>query len=354
MDLGFIEQAWRWLGGHPLLLGAGLLVVSLLAAKAADLVFTRLLRGITRLTTSAVDDAIINQLHRPVQATVLLLGALVAVWGLMEAGPGQERLAKAVYTVLLALWTAVAVRFCRTLFRALMRAAPADSAAQSALPLMDNVLTVVLLALGAFWLFELWQINVTPLLASAGIVTAAVALASKDTLANFFGGVSIFMDRPYRLGDYIILESGERGEVVGIGVRSTRLLTRDDVLITVPNAVMANAKIINESGMVPRYRVRAAVGVAYDSDLDAVERELLAALENVAEVLAEPPPRVRFRAFGDSALQYELLAWVQQPADRGRVLHEINRNIHRRLAAAGIEIPFPQRVVHLPGPTTTD
>ena len=123
--------------------------------------------------------------------------------------------------------------------------------------------------------------NVTPLLASAGIVTAAVALASKDTLANFFGGVSIFVDRPYRLRDYIILESGERGEVVNIGIRSTRILTRDDVLITVPNAVLANSKIINQSGQVPRYRIRAKVGVGYGSDVDKVEEVLLTACEGL-------------------------------------------------------------------------
>ena len=85
------------------------------------------------------------------------------------------------------------------------------------MPLLDNLATVVLVLLGAFWLLDMWQVNITPLLASAGIATAAVALASKDTLANFFGGVSIFIDRPYRLGDYIILGSGERGEVVDIG-----------------------------------------------------------------------------------------------------------------------------------------
>ena len=153
------------------------------------------------------------------------------------------------------------------------------------------------------------------------------------------------MDRPYRLGDYIILSSGERGEVVDIGVRSTRILTRDDVLITVPNAAMANAMIINESGQVPRFRVRATVGVGYDSDLDQVEAELLACLTDIPEILRDPPPRVRFREFGDSALTFQLLAWIRHPADRGRVLHLINRNIHKRLRAAGIDIPYPQRVL---------
>jgi MscS family membrane protein len=74
-----------------------------------------------------------------------------------------------------------------------------------------------------------------------------VALAAKETLSNFFGGVSVFLDQPFRTGDYIILDSGERGEVVDIGLRSTRILTRDDVQITIPNAIIANTKVINES-----------------------------------------------------------------------------------------------------------
>jgi small-conductance mechanosensitive channel len=192
-------------------------------------------------------------------------------------------------------------------------------------------------------------------LASAGIATAAVALAAKDTLSNFFGGVSIFMDRPYRLGDYIILGSGERGEVVDIGVRSTRILTRDDVLVTIPNSVMANAKIINETQPAPMYRVRTKVGVSYDSDLDLVEQTLLKSLEGIHQVLDQPTPRVRFRAFGDSALDFELLSWVADPRERGLVQHQINKNIFNNFRQAGIEIPFPQRVVHLPAgsPGTT-
>ena len=350
MGTEFISQAWKWMHGQPYVIGAALILFSVALAKIGDVFFSRLLKKITSRTKTNIDDTIIEQLHRPVQLSIVLTGCILAANLVIDQDHVQSAVSRGFYSVFMVLWTWVLVRISRTFFRSMIRRRRADHALAQALPLLDNLVLVVLLAHGVYWLLDLWKINVTPLLASAGIVTAAVALASRDTLANFFGGVSIFVDRPYRLGDYIILSSGERGEVVDIGVRSTRVLTRDDVLITVPNAVMANAKIINESGLVPRFRVRATVGVGYESDLDQVEAELLAALEDIPEILSDPPPRVRFREFGDSALIYQLLAWIRDPADRGRVLHLINRNLHRRLRAAGIEIPFPQRVLTMVRP----
>lgn len=345
MDL--FKQAWDWLHQHPYVLGAALMLASVILAKIVDLLFTGGVKILAKKTQTTLDDDIIKQLHRPVQWSVVLAGAVFTLRMFIDDEHVADKSSNIIYSLLIILWTMVGIRLSRTIFKALIKRRRGDTALISALPLLDNLVVVVLLAHGAFWLLDLWHINVTPLLASAGIVTAAVALASKDTLANFFGGVSIFVDRPYRLGDYVNLDTGERGEVVGIGVRSTRILTRDDVLITVPNAVMANSTIINESGQVPRYRVRADVGVSYEADPEKVEEVLMSALEGLPEILPSPKPRVRFRRFGDSALEFQLLAWVREPGDRGRILHEINKSIYKKLGQAGIEIPFPQRVLHL-------
>lgn len=190
-------------------------------------------------------------------------------------------------------------------------------------------------------------IPVTAVFASAGIAGVAVALAARETLANFFGGISIFLDRPFRSGDYIVLEQGERGEVTEVGLRSTRIRTRDDVMITIPNSVITNVKIINESAPVPHYRVRIAVGVAYGSDIDLVEELLMQLAHDSTLVAKHPEPRVRFRTFGDSSLDFELLCWAKRPHDRGRLIHELNCAIYKLFAKKGIEIPFPQRDVYL-------
>ncbi len=141
-----------------------------------------------------------------------------------------------------------------------------------------------------------------------------------------------------------------------IGIRSTRILTRDDVEITIPNATIGNSKIINESGgPYVKYRNRIPVGVAYGSDVDLVREILLEVAQEAAKeggVVLDPEPRVRFRGFGDSALLFELLYWIKEPVLRGQIQDLLNTLTYKALAKAGIEIPYPKRdlyVKEMPG-----
>jgi MscS family membrane protein len=143
----------------------------------------------------------------------------------------------------------------------------------------------------------------------------------------------------------VVLAGGERGEVVNIGIRSTRIRTRDDVLVSIPNSLMASAKIINESSLVPQYRVRCRLGVAYRSDLAEVERVLLESVRSNSHILQDPEPRVRFRSFGDWAIEVELLAWIKEPRDRGLVRDQIIRGIQQAAREGKLEIPYPQQEV---------
>ncbi|MFB3082861.1 MAG: mechanosensitive ion channel family protein, partial [Gammaproteobacteria bacterium] len=192
-------------------------------------------------------------------------------------------------------------------------------------------------------------------LASAGIVGLALSFAAKDTLANLFAGMAILVDAPYKLGDFIILETGERGEVTNIGMRSTRILTRDDVEITIPNGLMGNSKIVNQSGGPhTNYRIRIKISCAYGSDIDHVRQLLMNAAEEEPGVCESPEPRVRFRSFGDSGLAFELLCWVRLPVMRGQIEDKLNCDIYKRFAKEGIEIPYPKQDVyvrHLPSST---
>ncbi len=213
--------------------------------------------------------------------------------------------------------------------------------------LITRLVTLVLLCVLLWNTSDYLGMSLTAVFASAGIVGLGVALAARETLANFFGGVSIFLDRPFKSGDYILLDSGERGQVVDVGLRSTRMLTRDDVQISIPNSLMTNTKIINESAPRPKFRVRIKVGVAYGTDVDRVEEILLSIAGHNNLVALAPEPRVRFRNFGDSSLDFELLCWARRPDERGRLIHGLNHQIYKAFDEADIEIPFPQRDVHL-------
>ena len=189
----------------------------------------------------------------------------------------------------------------------------------------------------------------TAWLASAGIVGIAVGFAAKDTLANLFSGVFIMADAPYKIGDYIVLDSGERGEVTHIGMRSTRVLTREDIEITIPNSVMGNSKIINESGGPhEKSRCRVAIGIAYNADIDLVRQVLMSiALDEKEYVCLDPEPRVRFRRYGASALEFELLVWIDKPALRGRVIDILNCEIFKRFKQHEIEIPYSKHDLYI-------
>lgn len=222
-----------------------------------------------------------------------------------------------------------------------------DSIDANLIRILARVITIIILFILLLNATKDLGISLTAVFASAGIVGLALALAARETIANFFGGINILMDRPFRTGDYIILDSGERGQVVEVGLRSTRIITRDDVQISIPNSIITDAKIINESVPKNRFRLRIKVGVAYGSDVDRVEELLLQTAKMNRLVTLAPEPRVRFRSFGDSALEFELLCWAYQPDIKGKLMHQLNRDIYKSFNAAGIIIPFPQRDVRL-------
>ncbi len=158
----------------------------------------------------------------------------------------------------------------------------------------------------------------------------------------------ILADGPYKIGDFVVLDTGERGEVTHIGMRSTRLLTRDDVEITVPNSIMGNTTIVNESGGPhEKFRIRVQVSVAYGADIDEVREALLSVAAREESVCDEPEPRVRFRRFGASGLDFELLCWINEPVLSGRVVDILNSSVYKLFQASGIEIPYAKQDIYV-------
>ncbi len=320
------------------LIVAGTLVLALLVR----LVFSRLILVLTRKTRTDVDDQLADVVRGPVVVSVILGGMAWAAVILEIEDPAQFITFGLLKTLAVIVWAQAAMRSGAIVLDALSRKINGVKWVQpKTLPLLEIVLKVFVFGAALYFGFVAWNIDVTSWLASAGIVGIAVGFAAKDTLANLFAGIFIVADAPYRVGDFVNLDNSIRGEVVEIGIRSTRILTRDDIEVTVPNAVIANALIINETGGPhQKMRVRVKVSVAYGSDLDQVRKVLLSCVEGVDCVCEIPEPRVRFREFGDSGLLYELLAWIDKPVFRGRVLDTLNTRVDAAFRTAGIEIPY--------------
>ena len=328
--------------------------LSVLAAKIVDVLISRLFLRLTLRTNTDLDDRLVQLLHRPVFVSVFLVGLHIAL-KTMGWSPGVERILVAlIQTAAVFVWTAAGFKLTSTTLEGLSRLADRVTWIEArTLPLFDNLSKIVVFALATYCFLIAWDLDLSAWLASAGIMGIAVGFAAKDSLANLFGGLFVIMDAPYKLGDFINLDSGERGRVIKIGLRSTRLLTRDDVEITLPNAHIANAKVVNESGgPYEKTRVAISVGVAYGSDVDRVKAVLYQAARSVESVVHDPEPRVRFVEMGDSALIFRVQSWIDEPAQRGMCVDGLNTAIYKALGEADIEIPFPQRVVHVARPPT--
>ena len=328
-----------------------LLVVigAVLVAKVVDFLICRALRRLTHRTKTDFDDKLIDALHRPIFVTVVLIGVYFAL-PLLNLNLRVDGVIRSlIQSLAILVWAGAALKICSGLLAALSKLSERVVWLESrTLPLFDNLAKIVIVGGASYWLLLAWNLDVSAWLASAGIVGIAVGFAAKDSLANLFGGIFVIADAPYKIGDFINLDSGERGRVIKIGLRSTRLLTRDDVEITLPNAHIAASKIVNESGGPwEQTRVAVKVGVAYGSDVDRVREILMQAALSVEHVVSDPEPRIRFQEMGDSALIFRVLCWIDEPVLRGRCVDGLNTAIYKALNAEKIVIPFPQRDVHL-------
>ncbi|MDM8537748.1 mechanosensitive ion channel family protein [Desulfobacterales bacterium HSG17] len=326
-----------------------LIILFVCIAKFVDVIITRIIKKWIKKTKLKLDDQVLDILHKPVFISIILFGFVLATERLEFKEVISFITIGCLKTIAIFYWALATAQFFKLLLNLFSNDKARFQLVQDrTLPLFQNLLIILVSALSIYIMFLVWNVDLTAWVASAGIIGLAVSFAAKDTLANLFSGVFIMADSPYQLGDFIVLDSGERGAVTNIGIRSTRLLTRDDVEITVPNSIMGNTKVTNEAGgRHEKYRIRVQVGVAYGSPIDKVHDILLDVATSCSDVCKIPEPRIRFRAFGNSSLDHELLCWVETPVLRGKVLHMLNTEVYKRFEKEGIEIPFPQRDVHI-------
>ncbi|NRB71488.1 MAG: mechanosensitive ion channel family protein, partial [Xanthomonadales bacterium] len=344
-----LQAPLDWLASFPPLLLAVVVSIGWAVGKLFQTVLSQIGLRLASRTHSSLDDHLLTIARRPAM-TLPVVSSLFLVTAIVRMPPGLRAVTVSVLaTIMLLSLLRAAQQAADVLLKILAsRKTEAGLVQARTLPMFEMTSKIILVAMAGYLLLAIWGIDPTAWLASAGVIGIAVGFAARDTLANLFSGVFIVADAPYRLGDYIVLDSGERGEVTDVGLRSTRLLTRDDVEVTVPNAVIANAKIINESGGPwEKYRIRIPVSVSYQSDGEHVTEVLNDVARQHPDILDYPAPRVRCRRFSDSALDFEMLGWISKPVHRGRVTHELLLNIHKRFRAEGIVIPYPQRDVRM-------
>ncbi len=224
-----------------------------------------------------------------------------------------------------------------------------------AVVLFERFAKIVFLVIALTIMFKRFEISIAGILAAGSIATLAVAFAARDTLANMISGIILMIDRPFKRGDRIVLPTGDWGNVVEIGLRTTKVLSYTQHVIVIPNAEIAKSPIVNQSAPNPQVKVEHRVGVAYGSDMRKVKDIILGVLRQHPDIMDDPPQQVFFMEFGDSALELLIFFWIADCRERYRILDEVNMAIKDRFAEEDVEVPFPQRDIWMrsAGPVMT-
>ncbi len=328
------------LSDRPWLLVIAILVISYLLSRLIEWSGQKFLDQSDHWPDNSINRAFFQEIHMPLYISVALGGIYLSlsILGVVES---SYFLVGTILSVLVVLWMRAAKRFGGQWIET-VNATESDYEFS---PIFKNFWTILIILGIGISLLVIWEIDITPFLASAGIIGIILGLAAQEAIGNLIGGVSLYFDDTYKTGDVIILENGQRGTVTDIGIRSTTVLTRDNILVTVPNAVLNSASVVNESAPQRRKRIRVPITAAYGTDYRDVEEILLGVCDEIQLILDSPSPRVMFREFGDSALVFELWAFVAHPFSEQRAIDQINRLVYDEFDDADIVIPFPQREI---------
>ncbi|MEM6755263.1 MAG: mechanosensitive ion channel domain-containing protein, partial [Cyanobacteria bacterium P01_C01_bin.38] len=208
------------------------------------------------------------------------------------------------------------------------------------------VFKYIFIGIGSVILLQIYEVDLSSLAILASALGVGIGFGFQDIAKNFGSGLVLLFERPIQVGDFI--EVGKyMGSVESIGARSVTIRTLDRVSIIVPNSRFLEDEVINWSHHNPVSRIHVPVGVSYSADVKLVKKALLEAGKSHPEVLTVPQPQVLFTGFGDSSLDFELLAWINAPSHQISIKSDLCFRIEASLKEHNIEIPFPQRDLHL-------
>ena len=336
---------WAFVWGPLLLLVVAALVVGYLFEKLV----LQIARAMVRKTDTTVDDIVYRAIHPP----VLIIAVVTSFWlGVDLLGPRipDETIALLV-AVSVGLFIALgAFIVARVLRGVLQLRARARVEWQPVAALGSRIGSVVIYIAAFLMILDYYGLDVTPLLTTAGLAALAVALALQDTLANFFAGVWMQTGKAMRPGHFVRIEEYQiQGYVVEIGWRTTKIRDLGNYMYVMPNAKVAQSLVIDYYLPVTRMAYNMEINVAYESDLDKVERicldEARKGAKDIPGLLADPEPAFRWiPGFGDYAMKGRIGLQIREFVDQYTIQHELRKRLVKRFREEGIRIPYPTQI----------
>jgi len=312
-------------------------------------------RRIAARTKSELDDLIISAITRPIFYLILVGGLELEIRYLSYTysflGPELFRVLHGIkFTIgsILFGWLvirlgAVTVRWYGNRVAARTQSRVTDEFA----PIIDRTVKIVVTILVFMTILSHFEIDIKGLVAVLGVSSLAIALAAQETLSNMIAGFILMMDRPFRVGDRVVLANGREVDVYEIGLRSSKFMTSENSLVIIPNAELSKMTINNLSYPAPRIRLHIDIGVAYGSDIEKVRKLLVEAVKAHPLILKDPAPHSHLIGFGESALTFTVFGYVASYQDQWQTANDIRVVINDLFAREQIIIPYPQQVVHL-------
>ena len=330
-----------------LLTALAIVVAFILAGKTLTWLGRKYLDKWAKKTKTQLDDLLVEKVKPPLSYIIWFL-ALKLVLGPLHLN--YEALDRAVNTIILFItaWLVAAILDIFIKYYAQQFTARTKSEMDDALlPLVDKTIKIVVWVIALIWALAIWSVDIGPILGGLGIAGLALGFAVKDSLANIFGGVSLILDRAIKVGDKVKLESGEMGHIIDVGLRSTRLRTFNNEIITIPNGQMVNSRIQNFGQPDPSLRIVIDFGVDYKSDVDRVKMVVSEIIKSMEEVMSDPPAEVLFLSMEDFYLKFSARFWVADHELAWGKKLEATDKIFKVLKDNKIEIPYPVQTIHV-------
>lgn len=321
-------------------------LATIILSKIIDFFVIVRLKKLTAKTRTPLDDIAIEVMRKPLRLIIVIAGIILGL-RIFQVAPDTMKNLLGVLVGIVVTYTLVKLV---DLFAAYLEPKVRTTKSKlddQLLPIIRKTLKIFIVVIGVLIILECLDVPVTSFLAGLGVGGLAFALAAKDTLANMFGSITLFADKPFRVGDRVIVE-GCDGPVESIGLRSTRIRTLDGTLVTIPNARMADS-VINNISKRPNIKNLYTIGITYDTGYDKMKK----AITILRDIFKNHPSTenywVYFKEFGAHSLNILVIHWCKYTAYQQflEATEEINLEIVRRFEEAGIEFAFPTQTLYL-------
>lgn len=335
------------------------LLVSILVTLVSILLISRivyfLLKIVVQRTSTRYDELLLKKVRPQITWLIGLLALQISTLRLAFLEPIFKQwlyqISSSLYVIVIAifLWKSLDVVF--DWYRNEVETQHGEHRQDTILMLLHRIGKFFLITISVIMVLSINNVNVSVLIASLGVLGLAVSLAAQDSLANLISGVLIALDQPFRVGDRIEIQGlGTWGDVVDIGLRSTRIRTRDNILVIVPNSKIGGDQVINYTYPDPQFRIQMNINIPYGESVERVRELIVNTVRDVEGVLPDKPVEALYDEMGGTGMVFRIRWWIESYIDMRRMFDRVNTSLQQAFDEAGLGIPNPAYDIHLINP----